>query len=69
MPKIDVLVCYLGIEDPEEFENMDSFEIVKGGKFLYLTTDIDMEYYIPLANVMWFQINYKEEEKGNDCTS
>ena len=63
MPKMNISVCFKDVEEPEEFENMDSFEIVKGGKFLYLTTDIDMEYYIPLENVMWFQINYKGEVK------
>ena len=63
MPKIDVLVCYKDTEeDPEDFENMDSFDIVKGGKFLYLATDIDIEYYVPLANVMWWQVCYKGEE-------
>ena len=60
---MNISVSFKNVEEPEEFENMDSFEIVKGGKFLYLTTDIDMEYYIPLENVMWFQINYKGEEK------
>jgi len=59
---IDVLVCYKDIEEPEEFENMTEFEIVEGGKFLYLATDIEMEYYIPLINVMWWQVNYKEEK-------
>jgi len=54
----DILICFKGIEEPEEFENMTDFEIIKDGKFLFLSTDIDMEYYIPLANVMWFQINY-----------
>jgi len=63
MPKIDVLVCYKDIEEPEDFVNMEEFEIIKSGKFLYLTSDVDMKYYIPLANVMWFQINYKEEGK------
>ena len=63
MQKMNISVSFKNVEEPEEFENMDSFEIVKGGKFLYLTTDIDMEYYIPLENVMWFQINYKGEEK------
>ena len=61
--KIDVLICHRGVEEPEEFVNMTEFEIIEGGKFLYLTTDIEMEYYIPLVNVMWFQINYKGEEK------
>ena len=63
MPKMNISVSYKNVEETEEFENMDSFEIIKGGKFLYLTTDIDMEYYIPLENVMWFQINYKGEER------
>jgi len=58
----DVLVCYKGIEEPEEFVNMTVFKIISDGKFLYLSTDIEMEYYIPLANVMWFQINYKGGE-------
>jgi len=64
MLKLDVLVCYKEAEEPEEFTNMVEFEIVKDGKFLYLTTNIEMEYYIPLINVMWFQINYKG---GKQC--
>ena len=60
--KLDILVCYKDIEEPEEFVNMTEFKIIEGGKFLYLTTDIEMEYYIPLVNVMWFQINYKGGE-------
>ena len=59
MPKINISVSFKNVEEPEEFENMDSFEIVKGGKFLSQTTDIDMEYYIPLENVLYFEINYK----------
>ena len=65
MPKMNISVCFKDVEEPEEFENMDSFEIVKGGKFLYLYADCGagLEWYIPLENVMWFQINYKGEEK------
>ena len=59
MPKMDISVSFKDVEEPEEFENMDGFEIVKGGKFLYLTTDIDVEYYILLENVLYFEINYK----------
>ena len=63
MPKMNISVSFKNVEEPEEFENMDSFEIVKDGKFLYLTTDIDVEYYIPLENVLYFEINYKGEGK------
>ena len=63
MPKMNISVSFKNVEESEEFENMDSFEIVKGGKFLYLTTDIDVEWYIPLENVLYFEINYKEGEK------
>ena len=66
MLKIDVKISFKDVEEPEEFENMDGFEIVKGGKFLYLTTDIDVEYYIPLENVLYFEINYKGEGKQDD---
>ena len=65
MPKTDVNICYRDVEEPMEFENIDSFEIVKGGKFLFLYCDSGngLEYYIPLENVLYFAINYKGEGK------
>jgi len=63
LPKMNINICYRDVEEPMEFENMSSFEIVKGGKFLYMSTDIDVEYYIPLENVLYWEINYKGEEK------
>jgi len=63
LPKININICYRDVEEPMEFENMSSFEIVKGGKFLYMSTDIDVEYYIPMENVLYFEINYKGEGK------
>jgi len=63
MPKININICFRDVEEPMEFENMSSFEIVKGGKFLYMSTDIDVEYYVPLENVLYFEINYKGEGK------
>jgi len=63
LSKININICYRDVEEPMDFENMDSFEIVKGGKFLFLATDIDVEYYIPMENVLYWEINYKEEEK------
>jgi len=63
MSKININICYRDVEEPMEFENMSSFEIIKGGKFLYMSTDIDVEYYIPMENVLYFEIDYKEEGK------
>ena len=65
MPKIDVNICYRDVEEPMEFENVNSFEIVKGGKFLFLYCDsgAGLEYYVPLENVLYFEINYKGEGK------
>jgi len=63
MPKININICYRDVEEPMDFENMSSFEIVKGGKFLYMSTDIDVEYYVPMENVLYFEINYKGEGK------
>jgi len=63
MPKMNINICFRDVEEPMEFENMDSFEIVKGGKFLYMSTDIDVEYYVPMENVLYFEINYKGEGK------
>jgi len=63
MPKMNINICFRDVEEPMEFENMSSFEIMKGGKFLYMSTDIDVEYYVPLENVLYFEINYKGEGK------
>jgi len=60
---MNINICYRDVEEPMEFENMSSFEIVKGGKFLYMSTDIDVEYYVPLENVLYWEINYKGEGK------
>ena len=59
MPKMNISISFKNVEEPEEFANMDSFEIVKGGKFLYLFADCgaDLEWYIPLENVLCFEIN------------
>ena len=59
---IDVDVCFKNVEEPEKFENMDGFEIVKGGKFLFLYADCGngLEWYLPLENILSFQIDYKE---------
>lgn len=60
---MDINICYRNVEEPMKFENMDSFEIIKDSKFLYMATDIDVEYYIPLENILYFEINYKGEGK------
>ena len=62
---IDVNVCFKDVEEPELFENIGSFEIVKGGKFLFLFANVGggLEWYLPLENVLWFEINYKGESK------
>jgi len=65
LSKININIYYKDIEEPVEFENMDSFKIVKGGKFLFLFADLGagLEYYIPMENVLYFEIDYKEEGK------
>ena len=65
MPKMNVNICFKNVEEPEEFSNMDSFEIIKGGKFLYLFCDsgAGLEWYVPMENVLYFEIDYKGEEK------
>ena len=65
LPKIDVKVCFKDVEEPEEFFNISEFEPSKHGKFLYLYADIGtgLEWYIPLENVNWFEIEYKGGEK------
>ena len=49
------------IEEPELFENMDGFEI-KNGKFLFLyaNCNTELEWYLPLENILYFQIEYEE---------
>jgi len=63
MSKININICYRDVEEPMEFENMSSLEIIKDSKFLYLATDIDVEYYIPMENVLYFEIDYKKKKK------
>jgi len=63
LSKININICYRDVEEPMEFENMSSFEIIKDSKFLYLATDIDVEYYIPLENVLYWEIDYIKEGK------
>jgi len=65
LSKININICYRDVEEPMEFENMDSFKIVKGGKFLFLFADLGagLEYYVPMENVLYFEIDYKEEGK------
>ena len=59
--KHDIHIYFKGIEEPELFENIDDFEPNKGGKFLFLYADCDtgVEWYIPLENLLYFQIDYK----------
>ena len=61
---MNINVCYKNVDEPEEFENIDSFEIVKGGKFLFLYADVGngLEWYLPLENILCFEIDYKEEK-------
>ena len=58
---ININIQFKGEEEPDLFENMSDYEI--RSRFLYLSTDIDVEYYISLENILWFQIDYKEEVK------
>jgi len=62
MPKYDVTVCFKDVEEPETFENVDDFEVNRGGKFLYLSTNVDVEWYILHDKILWFEIVYKEKE-------
>jgi len=45
----------------EKPKTLTNLRLSRAVSFLYLATDIDMEYYIPLANVMWWQVSYKGE--------
>ena len=58
---MNINVIFKNIEEPELFENMDSFEI-KNGKFLFLyaTCGAGLEWYLPLENILYFHIEYKE---------
>ena len=60
--KIDVQVCFKDVEDTEMFENVERVEVNEKGKFLYLAVG-EIEYYILHDKVLWFEINYKGEEK------
>jgi len=63
MSKVNINIYYKDVEEPVEFENMDSFKIVKGGKFLFLFANLGtgLEYYVLMENVLYFEIEYKEE--------
>ena len=62
MGKMNINVCFKNIDDPELYENMDGWEIYKG-RFLFLYADCGagLEWYLPLENILDFQIEYKEE--------
>jgi hypothetical protein len=62
---LDIHVDYRDIEEPELFENITSFEANKDNKFLFLFADLGngIEWYLPLENILCFQIDYKEEVK------
>ena len=62
---LDINVYYKGIEEPELFENIDSFEPNKGNKFLFLFANCGngVEWYLPLENILCFSIDYKEGVK------
>ena len=59
--KMNINVVFKNIEEPELFENIDSFEI-KNGKFLFLYADVGngLEWYLPLENILCFEIDFKE---------
>ncbi len=61
---MDITVYFKNIEEPEEYTNMDKFEI-KSGKFLLLYADLGagIEWYLPLENILSFEIEYKEVKK------
>jgi len=63
---LDINVSYKGVEEPELFENIDSFEPNKDNRFLFLFADISgngVEWYLPLENILCFSIEYKEGVK------
>jgi len=62
---LDINVSYKGMEEPELFENIDSFESNKDNKFLFLFSNSGngIEWYLPLENILCFSIDYKEEVK------
>ena len=61
MAKMNINVCFKNIDEPELYENMDGWEIYKG-RFLFLYADCGagLEWYLPLENILDFQIEYKE---------
>ena len=68
MPKMDIHIYFKGVDEPEVFENMDEFDANKGGKFLYLYADCGagLEWYILHDSILYFEIEYKEEEEKDD---
>lgn len=62
---LNIHVYYKGVEEPELFENITDFETNKDNKFLFLFADSGngIEWYLPLENILYLQIDYKEEVK------
>lgn len=59
--KVNIKVYSKDIEELEEFENIDEFEVNKNGKFLYLYSNCGngLEWYILHDKIFWIEIEYK----------
>ena len=65
------IIEFKGAEEDEleEFYNTDVPEIIKqnGVPMLFIHCDgIETEWYVPLCNILWYEIDYEENElSGN----
>ena len=64
-----IIINFKGTEELEEFYSTNVPEIIKKKEIpmLYVTCDgIETEWYVPLSNILWYEINYEESElSGN----
>jgi hypothetical protein len=63
---MNIIISYRDVDEPEEFCSVkDEPEIIKknGIPMLFVQCKgIVNEWYIPLCNVLWWEIDYEKEE-------
>ena len=58
---MNINISYRDVDELEEFLNMDNVEVKRDMLSLYAGV-IDVEYFIPLRNVLWYSVDYKSDK-------
>ena len=56
---MNINISYRDVDEVEEFTNMDDIAVKKDMLSLY-SNAIDVEYNIPLINVLWYSVDYRK---------